>query len=139
MSPSSYHESNFLPSNKQDKSDAEETSEDVSGDDVDDQRQDDESAPLLPRQVRGGRIEAGLTRARRSKVGSVARTIAGAFNPPLIGGLLAIFCGMISPIRHVVFEKGWAGWIDPATQAVSKLGNLFTGLQMCVLYCSILG
>ena len=130
MSPSSYHESNFLPSTKQDKADAEEASEDLPEHADDDRRQDAESAPLLPRRARGGRIEAGVQRVSRSKVGTVGRKIAGALNPPLVGGLLAITFGLIPPFRHVVFEKGWAGWVDPLTQAISKLGALFTGLQM---------
>jgi predicted permease len=130
MSPSTYHESNFLPSTKQDKADADEASDDLSEQDDDARPQDDESAPLLPRQARGGQLEAGVRRVRRSKLGAIARKVAEALNPPLVGGLLAILCGMIPPIRHIVFEKGWAGWVDPLTQAVSKLGALFTGLQM---------
>lgn len=137
MSPGRYaEESSFLPATKSDR-DQVEAVESGSGDDdgADEQangRDADESAPLLPKRARGGRIELWVERVRRSRAGAVAKTVGGALNPPLVGGLLAIFFGMVPFLRGIVFEKGLGGWVDPVTQSLSKLGGLFSVLQMCV-------
>lgn len=67
-----------------------------------------------------------------------AKWLGRAINPPLQGGLAAMAVGVIGPVRRVVFEQGWGGWVDPLTQSISKMGGLFTVLQMCVpsLYLS---
>jgi len=63
-------------------------------------------------------------------LGRAGKWLEGAINPPLQGGLAAMLFGVVGPVRRVVFEKGWDGWVDPITQSISKLGGLFTALQM---------
>lgn len=65
------------------------------------------------------------SRARRA-----VKSFREAMNPPLQGGLAAIVCGVIGPVRRVVFERGWGGWVDPVTQSLFKLGGLFSAFQM---------
>ncbi|KAJ6619461.1 membrane transport protein-domain-containing protein [Mycena sp. CBHHK59/15] len=56
--------------------------------------------------------------------------ILRALNPPLIGGLLAIFFGLIP-----FFHKGLfgSGWLSPIANSVRNVGKLFSALQMLVL------
>lgn len=127
MSPNSYLESPFLPSNSKDEDIAPSTSSSPASSTASLPEHADEFAPLLPGRMKGGKVET-ITR----KMGKIGKVTAGALNPPLVGGLLAIAFGMIPFTRGVVFEKGWGGWVDPVTQSIKKLGGLFTALQMYV-------
>ncbi|CED82263.1 Predicted membrane protein [Phaffia rhodozyma] len=59
--------------------------------------------------------------------------IQSVMNPPLLGGLAAVTLGTVEPIRNVVFKGGAGGWVKPLTDSISKLGGLFTALQMFIL------
>lgn len=65
-----------------------------------------------------------------SRSARTIRWLRGAINPPLQGGILAMVFGVIGPVRRVVFERGWGGWVDPITQSLFKLGGLFSAFQM---------
>ncbi|KAL8291781.1 hypothetical protein RQP46_002039 [Phenoliferia psychrophenolica] len=54
-----------------------------------------------------------------------------ALNPPLIGGFLAIFFGIIPWFHRQLFNS--SGWLTPVADSVANVGNLYTALQMFVL------
>ncbi|KAJ7784838.1 hypothetical protein DFH07DRAFT_483 [Mycena maculata] len=54
----------------------------------------------------------------------------GAMNPPLIGGLLAIFFGIIPWFHTQLFGSGF---LSPIYNSISNVGKLFSALQMLVL------
>lgn len=90
---------------------------------------DDSDYEYTPRSLFPAPISHSHPSSRR------ARLVAflAAINPPLRGGLAAMVCGVIGPVRRVVFERGWGGWVDPVTQSLFKLGGLFSAFQMCVV------
>ncbi|CAD6587586.1 MAG: hypothetical protein CYPHOPRED_003969 [Cyphobasidiales sp. Tagirdzhanova-0007] len=58
--------------------------------------------------------------------------VRGFFNPPLVAGLLAIFIGMIGPMRRFFFSED--GPLDASfTQSLKTIGKLYTAMQMLVL------
>lgn len=53
-------------------------------------------------------------------------------NPPLVAGLLAIFFGLVTPLRRTFFEEGGA-LNASVVQSLISLGKLYTALQIFVL------
>lgn len=87
----------------------------------------DERAPLLP-QAKAPTLQSHS--AVRTFLLRIGHWLCKFLNPPLQGGLAAIACGVIGPVRRVVFEQGWGGWVDPVTSSVEQVGSLYTVLQM---------
>ncbi|EIN12010.1 hypothetical protein PUNSTDRAFT_142187 [Punctularia strigosozonata HHB-11173 SS5] len=57
------------------------------------------------------------------------KKIASYLNPPLIGAIIALILGCISPVRKTVFDEEGA-FYNSITRAVKNLGDLFVSLQM---------
>ncbi|KAK4704331.1 hypothetical protein P7C70_g1885, partial [Phenoliferia sp. Uapishka_3] len=52
------------------------------------------------------------------------RFLTVALNPPLIGGLLALFFGIIPWLHQQLFTT--AGWLTPIADSIANVGNLCT-------------
>lgn len=60
------------------------------------------------------------------------RSIRSIWNPPLTGAVLAVFIGLIPPIKHEFYhEEGF--FFGTVTTSLSNIGELFTALMLFVL------
>ncbi|TFK46069.1 hypothetical protein OE88DRAFT_1668210 [Heliocybe sulcata] len=97
---------------------------------------DDYTEPLhqlenVPNMDIHSRLPPGLSHA--IKVASKpVKKIASFFNPPLIGGIVALILGITPPLHEAFLSKDGI-FYNTITEAVSNLGDLFVVLQMYVL------
>jgi predicted permease len=57
------------------------------------------------------------------------KKVASFLNPPVVGAIIAITLGMISPLHHAFLDKDGT-FYNSITKAVDNLGKLFVSLQM---------
>ncbi|ODQ53265.1 auxin efflux carrier [Saitoella complicata NRRL Y-17804] len=71
------------------------------------------------------------TRVKKDAM-TIFQKVKASMNPPLVGGLIAVFIGCI-PVLHKLFFSD-DGALNPSlTQSIDKLGGLYTALQMFTL------
>jgi auxin efflux carrier family protein len=95
---------------------------------------DAERQPLLHHSQSSGTVEAQLEGRKERAKSLLYRTWSGlkaALNPPLIGGLAAVFVGVI-PFLHKLFLSDNSP-IAAFTVSIEKIGELYTSLQIFVL------
>lgn len=91
--------------------------------------QDSETSPLLSTR-RIHTTNSNVWPAIKSAAGKSWSWIAGVLNPPLIAALVAVFFGLIPPLRHGFFDKG-TPLNATITQSINYLGQLYTG-ESCI-------
>ena len=88
----------------------------------------DESTALLPTSPSPTRL---ISRIKSLPI-KTFRSIRSIWNPPLTGAVLAIFIGLIPPIKHEFYhEEGF--FFGTVTTSLSNIGELFTALMLFVL------
>ncbi|EPQ54205.1 hypothetical protein GLOTRDRAFT_44443 [Gloeophyllum trabeum ATCC 11539] len=104
--------------------------------DGDDQDADDYTGPLHRLEdVPNMELYSRLPPRMRKAVDAVSKPlnkVLAVFNPPLIGGIVALIIGITPPLHEAFLSKDGI-FYNTLTEAVSNLGQLFVTLQMFVL------
>jgi auxin efflux carrier family protein len=88
----------------------------------------DEGTALLPTPS----VRTRVNRSIKSLPRNTWKAINSVWNPPLTGAILAVFIGLIPPVKHQFYHKE-GFFYGTITTSLNNIGELFTALMLFVL------